>query len=141
MSKTLSINSIPSSVAIFGSKALNILYRDYCATLAKESPDEQPMLAKDFEAIVTTARAERQEHDKVTCSPQDKSALESKGWKFTMHTPVKGSQKGKAGMYLVNDEASVSGGGFLRVNRTTLERTKAQMLKNVEAIDILLASK
>lgn len=137
MTKT-AIKSIPESVAIFGSKPLPQLYRDYCAAMSKENPDQQPMLAKEFDAIVTKAREEKLTYDKVSITPDTKAELEKLGWAIQVHTPVKGSQKGKANLYLVNDNASVVGAGFLRLQRSRLEETKARMEDNLAAIKLIL---
>ncbi len=135
MTKTL---TIPSSVNIHGKKAITVLYRDYCAAVAKETPDEQPMLAKDFEAIVEKSRSEKTEFDKVRMTPETKDKLEGLGWKLQTHSPKSGPQKGESGIYLVNDEATVSGAGFLRMNRTRLVETQRRLQDNLKAIDMVL---
>lgn len=135
MSKTI---SIPKSLNIFSSKKTDLLYREYCAVMAKESPDEQPMLSKDFVAHVDAEREKRIAYDKLTVAPKTKADLEAKGWAIKLHAPTTGPNKGKDGIYLVNDEATVNGSGFILMKRTRLEETRKRLLANVEAIDMVL---
>lgn len=112
-------------------------YKTYANAQAKIG--ETAISLEAYAAKFAGVQVAKEVANQIDLNTDQLATLMAAGWSIIEYTPKgSGTFSGRKGEYLKNDEATVNGAGFMRLNKDRLEKTRERLQRNLDAINVVL---